>query len=557
MIPRLAVSTFAMAAVATLALANLGLAQGPGGGGLPNTPPTPPQNPITPAKTNLGKVLFWDEQLSSSDTVACGTCHASRAGGTDGRAGTSPARVAGPDGQLNTADDIIGTVGVQHLDTTVLPLWDALFGLDPQITGRWSPPTINAAFNTSQFYDGRAGGTFVDPTSGATIILNGASLETQILQPPVSGVEMGHDGRDWNMIAGKITNATPMRLAASVPAALNTWIAGRTYPQLFQEAFGTPDVTPVRIAMAIATYERALVSNQTPFNQFLQGVPGVLTQEEARGEVVFRTQGRCLVCHPGPRATDDSFRYTGVRPQNDDLGRFNVTGNPGDRGRMKVPNLLNLELRDRFFHNGGMATIEQVIDFYNRGGDFTAPNKDPNIVPLGLTPQQRADLAAFLRRPFTDQRVAQGLAPFDDPVLYAQSNRVPTSIGAGTPGANLRTPRMIALEPPYAGNPGMAFSIVDGTPGKKAILCISPTQIPGGAVFQGANLYVPTTGLQVVRIGALNDAGNGRGWGRAQVAIPNNPVLVGTQRTAQWVVIDNVSATQRLAASNAVQYTIF
>jgi hypothetical protein len=63
--------------------------------------------------------------------------------------------------------------------------------------------------------------------------------------------------------------------------------------------------------------------------------------------------------------------------------------------------------------------------------------------------------------------------------------------------------------------------------------------------------------LQVVRIGALNDAGNGRGWGRAQVGIPNNPVLVGTQRTAQWVVIDNVSATQRLAASNAVQYTIF
>jgi len=150
MIPRLAVSTFAMATVATLALANLGLAQGPGGGGLPNTPPTPPQNPITPAKTNLGKVLFWDEQLSSSDTVACGSCHASRAGGTDGRAGTSPARVAGPDGQLNTADDIIGTVGVQHLDTTVLPIWDALLVLIRRLPAvgalrRSTPPSTPAS----------------------------------------------------------------------------------------------------------------------------------------------------------------------------------------------------------------------------------------------------------------------------------------------------------------------------------------------------------------------------------------------------------------------------
>ncbi|MEY2747821.1 MAG: hypothetical protein RL112_2863, partial [Planctomycetota bacterium] len=93
-------------------------AQGPGGGGLPNVPPTPPGNPITTAKANLGKVLFWDEQLSSSDTVACGTCHSSTAGGTDPRAAAAHARIPGLDGVLNTPDDIVGTRGVPHLDAT-------------------------------------------------------------------------------------------------------------------------------------------------------------------------------------------------------------------------------------------------------------------------------------------------------------------------------------------------------------------------------------------------------------------------------------------------------
>ena len=546
------------AAIAACTLAATAAAQGPGPGGpLPAVPPTPPENPITQAKANLGKVLFWDEQLSSSDTMACGSCHSNRAGGQDGRAATAPARNAGPDNVLNTADDIIGTLGVQHLDSTVQPVWDALFGVDQQITGRWSPSTLNAAFNPLQFYDGRAGGQFRDPVSGTIAIQNGGSLESQIAGPPVSGVEMGHDGRDWNMIATKLAGVVPMRLAASMPASMTTYINGRTYPQLFQEAFGTPDVTPVRIAFAIATYERTLITNQMPFQQFLAGQPGVLTQEEARGEVVFRTQGRCVVCHPGALGSDQSFRYTGVRPQNDDLGRFNVTANPADRGKMKVPNLLNMALRPRYFHNGEMTSLAQVVDFYNRGGDFNAPNKDPNILPLGRSPQQRSDLVAVLGRPFTYQRVVNGTAPFDEPVLYSQSNRVPANVGVGTPGSNGRTPRMVAVEPPFAGNPAMAFTVVDGTPGRKAILCISPTQIPGGAVFQGATLYVPTSGISVVRIGPLNDAGNGVGWGRAQVAIPNNPALIGTQRTAQWVMIDNVSSTQRLASSNAVQYTIF
>src|SRR4029079_11777880 len=114
-----------------------------------------------------------------------------------------------------------------------------------------------------------------------------------------------------------------------------------------------------------------------------------------------------------PRFTNDTFQYIGVRPQADDLGRFNVTNNPGDRGRMKVPSLRNVELRAPYFHNGEMATLEEVVDFYDRGGDFDAPNKNPAIAPIGLSSTQKAALVAFLRRPLTDPRITAGTAPFD------------------------------------------------------------------------------------------------------------------------------------------------
>ena len=141
--------------------------------------------------------------------------------------------------------------------------------------------------------------------------------------------------------------------------------------------------------------------------------------------------------------------------------------------------------------------------------------------------------------------------------MWSQSNRVPQVVGVGTAGANGKVPRVAAVEPAYIGNGAMSFSIVDGTPGKKAILIVSPTLVAGGSVFQGALLHVPTSGGTIVRIGPLADAGANTGWGRATLNLPSNPALVGQTRTAQWVVIDNVSATQRLAASNAVQYTIF
>ena len=415
-------------------------------------PPVPAANPITAAKVYLGKVLFWDEQLSSTKTVSCGTCHISANGGSDPRSRTNvlASTAPGPDGIIGTADDVTGSRGVPQANSDGSYLFSNTYKFNDQVTGRKSQSFLNAGYSPLLFWDGRATQTFVDPVSGQIVLNANAALESQVLGPPVSSTEMGHIGRSWTEIAQDIAGLRPLALSPQMPTALQTWIGGRTYPELFQETFGTSDVTPARIAMAIATYERVLYTDQTPLDIANAGITP-RTPQEQNGRNIF-VQINCGVCHGGTLTTNDSFRYIGVRPANEDTGRFQVTGNQGDLGRFRVPSLRNVELRGTFFHNGKFTTIEQVVEFYNRGGDFNAPNKDPNIVPRNLSAQQRADLVAFLKRPHTDPRAAAELPPFDRPQLYAESNRVPVITGTGRPGVNNQTPVPTAIEPPLAGN---------------------------------------------------------------------------------------------------------
>lgn len=529
------------------------LAQGPGP--LP-PPPVPPGNPITAAKVNLGKALFWEEQMSSTRTVACGSCHVFGHGGSDPRTSSATAH-PGLDGIAGTPDDVFGSPGTSRVrdDGAYEPA--TFFRLAQQVTGRKAPSVINAAYVPQLFWDGRAGPVFRDPLTNQIVLPAGAALESQVLEPPVSDVEMGHVGADWNDVAARIAQSTPLRLSPAIGAQMSAFLAGRTYPQIFQEAFGTPDVTPARIAMAIATYERVLVSNQAPFDQLLAGNPQALTPQENAGFQVFNGQGRCNNCHLGPRLTGDGFRYIGVRPQNDDLGRFLVTGNPGDRGRMKVPSLRNVELRAPYFHTGRFATLEDVIAFYDRGGDFDAPNQDPNIQPLGLSAQQRANLALFLRRPLTDPRVANQQAPFDHPALNQDSARVPQLFGQGTAGAGGFVPRLVATEPPYLGSPRLTVALDGASAGRSAILAFGEVGVRNGVFFQGMTTYLDFgTPLVLRRLGPLAGSGLGGGYGSGSIAIPNDPLLLGRTFYAQAYVIDPTSAG-RCAATEAVAMTRF
>lgn len=519
-------------------------------------PPVPPGNPITTAKVNLGKALFWEEQMSSTNTIACGSCHVFEHGGSDPR--SSPAFAhPGPDGVAGNADDVHGSPGVPRTDANGAYSLDAFFRLGAQVTTRKAPSVVNAAYVPSTFWDGRASSTCVDPQTNQIVLQNGATLESQVLEPPVSDVEMGHAGVDWDDVAAKLAASVPLRLSPSIPAQLSAWIAGRGYPALFQEAFGTPDVTAARIALAIATYERVLVSNQAPFDQLLAGNPQALTPQENQGFQIFNGPGRCNVCHAGPRLTNDTFRYIGVRPQNEDLGRFLVTGQNADRGRMKVPSLRNVELRAPYFHTGRFPTLESVVDFYNRGGDFDAPNKDPNIVPLGLNAQQRANLVAFLRRALTDPRLENQQAPFDHPTLNQSSSRVPTTFGVGSPGTGGFVPRITAIEPPYVGNPRYTVAVDRGNAGRGAILAFGETHVPGGTTYFGARAYLDLQSPLVLRrLGPLHGTGAGGGHGSGSIAIPDDPQLVGRTFYAQVFVLDLVPGA-RFAATEAVAMTRF
>ncbi len=513
-------------------------------------PPVPAGNPITTAKANLGKVLFWDEQLSSTRTVACGSCHMGRSGGTDPRSTPVQSIAVNPgnDGVFGTPDDVTGSPGVPLSDGTGAYQLSATFGMGLQVTPRLANSHINAAYAPTLFWDGRADRVFVDPATGDTVLRNNAALESQAAAPPASSVEMGHVGRDWNDVAARVASVQPLALATSVPAGLDAWIAGRTYAQLFTEAFGSPEITPRRIILAIATYERTLVSNQSPFDSLIAGQPTSLTPQELAGFTLFG-QLPCAGCHGGALMSDNLFHYIGESPAAEDSGRAHVTGLPQNVGQMRTPSLRNVGLRTSFFHDGRFQRLEDVIAFYNRGGDFNAPNKPPVIAPLGLTPPQQANLVAFLRRATTDPRVANQVFPFDKPTLWSEAALAPAVQGTGVAGSGGLVPAPVGYEPPAAGNPDFTLALHGALGGASAVLVVdaNPPGTLGG---------IPATASFARRELTLSGAGAGQGLGSVDLAIPSDPALYGQVLYARWYVNDP-AAPDGVAASPLVRFTVF
>src|SRR5262245_43638254 len=257
--------------------------------GLPPVP-VPAGNPVTAQKAVLGKLWFWEEQMSANNRVACGTCHRPEAGGGDPRRAPNP----GPDGVQPSPDDVFGSPGVVHSDAQNDYAPSPTFDLRAQVTGRASPSFLTGAWFPEVFWDGRAGGSFDDPETGLPSLLAGGALENQSVGPPLSSVEMAHDLRTWGQIEQKLQNARPLALALQLPPDMAAAIAQNpTYPQLFAAVFGDAAITALRIAFAIATYERTLVPDQAPWDQFLRGVQGALTPQQVNGLNIFNGPGRC------------------------------------------------------------------------------------------------------------------------------------------------------------------------------------------------------------------------------------------------------------------------
>ena len=489
----------------------------------PNTalglPSTPVENPLTNAKITLGAILFWDEQLSLTQTVACGTCHRGFAGGGDPRPSVDAAgnRHPGADGLFGTADDVLGSAGVAAHEGQGLYSADATFGIAAQVGGRNAPSALNAGFPATLFWDGRAAGTLVDPDTGGTLIARGAALENQALGPIVNSAEMARLGGTLADIEARIAAVTPLALATAIPDDWRSFIRDRDYPSLFSEAFGSAGISAARFAQAVASYERTLNANQTPFDADVSGTPS-LTAPERAGRQVFNQAG-CGVCHSGALFSDDDFHYIGVRAQNADPGRFAVSGRNADRGAMRTPSLRNVELSAPYMADGRFATLEEVVAFYDRGGDFRAPNLAPQMQPLNLTAQQRADLVVFLKRPLTDPRSAAESGPFARPTLYTESNRVPVVVAAGRAGPlSGNAPVIVANEPPIAGGREFTVAVQGARPSATAWVVVASSDPSALSSPQGNSLF----GDQSFAIGA-------DGIGSINLALIGNSVSLDSQ----------------------------
>ncbi len=533
-------------ALAPVALALPAMAQGP----LP-PPPIPSQNPQTAEKAVLGKMLFWDEQLSSDGTMACGTCHMPGHGGSDPRA-EGPALNPGPDGVFLTPDDVFGSPAMHGSNAFGHFVEDPDFGFGAKATDRYTPSMVAAAYFPELFWDGRASGTFVDPITGSVVIPQGGALESQSLQPILSDVEMAWSGRSWSDVTDRLAAAEPMAMATDLTPDMASALASNgSYPALFDAAFGSTEITPVRIAFALAAYQRTLIPDQSKFDRVMRNQAN-FTPQENNGFGAFRSPGsRCNQCHSGSLFSDGQYHNLGLRPISEDAGRRIVTGLFSDRGRFKTPSLRNVDLRGRFFHTGapGIDNLNDVMVFYNNDGGPFGQNKDPLLNNLNVPGNVRPDLVAFLRT-LTDPRVANETAPFDRPTLWSERTFAnPASLPFGAvAGEGGFVPQIIATAPPKSGNGGFRVGLHGAVGNTFAVLKVNLVSIPGSA-----SVVDLRNGLPLAQ--TVQGSGPGNGTATWIDADATAPVLVGLTYEAQWLVRD-FSANNNIARSSAVLITI-
>jgi len=361
--------------------------------GLPALP-VPPDNPLTTAKVELGRKLFFDRRLSLNQTLSCAMCHVPEQGFAN-----------------------------NELATAV--------GLEGRSVRRNSPTIYNVGYMEKLFHDARDD-----------------RLEHQIWQPLLLHNEM----------------ANP-----SVSAVVNKVRGLDDYRGLFEQAFEGRAAGMETISQAIASYERTLVSANSPFDRwYFGGDKTALDDSAARGFAIFSGKGHCSACHligeTSALFTDHQVHNTGIgyarsmrtpptTPQRvllapgvfidvdpdavtessekplPDLGYYEITQDPADRWKYRTPSLRNVALTEPYMHDGSLPTLEAVVDFYVKGG---IPNelRDPLIAPLELTEAERTDLVAFLRA-LTGDDIDRILSDsFDAPVGNAAGRGDQTAVPA-------------------------------------------------------------------------------------------------------------------------------
>jgi cytochrome c peroxidase len=281
----------------------------------------PTDNPYSPLKAELGRLLFFDTRLSIDGTVSCATCHDPKLAFTDG---------------LPVSAGVQGRKG-----------------------NRSSPTVLNRAYSLAQFWDGRA-----------------LSLEAQVLGPM----------------------ANPVEMANSHLVIVNTLKSISGYRVLFAKVFGTENFDISHVAKAIATFERTIQSGNAPYDRYKAGNKNAMTPPQIHGMTVFFDKAKCDQCHEGINFTSNMYANLGVGTdkKKPDEGRYSVTKDPKDWGVFKTPTLREVERTAPYMHDGSLKTLEEVVDFYDKGG-IRNRNIDDRMKKLNLTDIEKKDLVSFLK----------------------------------------------------------------------------------------------------------------------------------------------------------------
>ena len=208
--------------------------------------------------------------------------------------------------------------------------------------------------------------------------------------------KLGWDGhfRDLESVAmGPITSPTNMNLSEDVLSKRLAAIPG--YVEAFHGAFGDGDITAAKIQMALATFERSIVSDVAPFDHWIRGDEAAIDAAAQRGFALFNGKANCAACHSGWAFTDASFHDIGSA-RGEDVGRGKLFPKSVVlQYAFKTPTLRDVARRGPYMHDGSVPTLADVVELYDRGG-IDRPSRDPEIRPLGLSADEKADLIAFL-----------------------------------------------------------------------------------------------------------------------------------------------------------------
>ena len=287
---------------------------------MPKTVPTPKDNALNKDRIELGRILYFDPRYSQDKRVSCATCHDPKKGWSDGH---------------RKAVGVFGRVGPRN-----------------------SPTVLNTAFQTHQFWDGRA-----------------RSLEEQAMGPMQAHVEMDMKLED----VVKFVNSN------------------NGYKKMFAKAYPGEKITADLIVKAIASFERTVISQESPFDLFIKGNSNAISADAAMGFSLFTGKGHCADCHDGFNFTDGSFHNIGLG--DGDIGRQKLKmKRKAWHGAMKTPTLRDVTKSGPYFHDGSVQTLQEAVAICGNGGRY--PEKDgvsTYIKNRNLTTKDIDQITEFLK----------------------------------------------------------------------------------------------------------------------------------------------------------------